>query len=75
MRSEAIKLFKTGWTDNPGKFAMGPRGFFINSILFSGITLKKFWLDHWKWIIGITINLILGIIGLYIAWLQLKVPK
>ena len=70
-RSELPALYKKGWADAPGKFAMGPRGFIINSILLSGITLKKFWLDHWKWIIPT----VLTMIGLYIAWLQVTAPK
>jgi hypothetical protein len=37
--------------------------------------IKTFWLAHWRWIIGIAVNFMLGIIGLYIAWLQLKAPK
>ncbi len=74
-QSQAVILFKKGWTDNPAKFSMGMRGFIINAVYLTGLTLKKFWFDHWKWIIGITINLVLGIIGLYIAWLQLKAPK
>ncbi|MDL1988887.1 MAG: hypothetical protein LWX08_14825 [Deltaproteobacteria bacterium] len=38
------------------------------------LILKKFWLLHWKWIIGITVPSILAIIGLYIEFLALK-PK
>lgn len=65
-RTELPALYKKGWADAPGKFAMGPSGFIINSLLLSGITIKKFWFDHWKWIITITVNIILGILALYL---------
>ena len=72
---EVPELRRKGWVDTPAKFVKGFRGKWYKLIIFSRTTLKQFWLDHWKWIIGITINLILGIMGLYIAWLQVRVPK
>ena len=35
----------------------------------------KFWSNHWQWILGLSITSIIGIIGLYLLWLQLKIPK
>jgi hypothetical protein len=37
--------------------------------------VNKFWLSHWKWIIGLTVPSILTMIGLYIAWLALIKTK
>ena len=62
-RSELPKLYKKGWADAPGKFAMGPSGFIINSVHLSGITIKKFWFDHWKWLITTSI----AILALYFS--------
>ena len=31
----------------------------------------RFWGNHWQWIVGITISSIIGIVGLYLLWLQL----
>lgn len=35
----------------------------------------RFWGRHWNWIIGLTVPSIISIIGLYLLWLQLTIPK
>lgn len=49
--SEVPRLERAGWVDSPAKFGKGPR---FKTIAVLSV-LKKFWLDHWKWIIGAVI--------------------
>jgi len=37
--------------------------------------INKFWVTHWKWLIGLTVPTILTMIGLYVAWLSLIKTK
>lgn len=63
--AEAALLYRKGWTDSQNKVFNGIRGKWYRIVIFSRTTLKKFWLDHWKWIIGITVNIVLGLLALY----------
>ncbi len=64
--SDAIVLYQKGWTDAPYKYLPGFRGYwyrFIHYLRPIGITLKMFWLNHWKWII----TTMIAVIALYIS--------
>jgi len=57
--SEVPSLEKIGWVDNPDKFG---RGFRSRSQRIL-IPLSRFWLKHWKWIIGaVAVPIIIAII-------------
>lgn len=65
--SEARKLYKKGWVDTPAKFGKGIRSKSRRIIK----ALSRFWLSHWKWLIGILIS----IISLYLTYLQIMKTK
>ena len=67
--SEAEQWYKKGWVDNPDKFCPWIRGVWHRYILIIRHiknTLKQFWLEHWKWLIGIGI----AIIGILLTFLK-----
>ncbi len=73
------KFWITGLTPNGNKFLEDIGN---NSLLESSLPVRilnpvgRFWMRHWQWIIGLAVTTIIGIIGLYLLWLQLKaIPK
>ena len=71
-RAEAEKRLRKGWVDTPAKFGKGLRGKWYNFVNYWKKTIKKFWCNHWQWIINTVIFVLISIIGLYLAWLQVK---